>query len=273
MHPVGVVAVGVVGPCVRIINVSGGYDNQTRIPAEPVGVRRERVERRRPGGRPPRVPIVAGGDGHIEDPGPIRRRDLGPRDGFHCQISMVTGVRSGRAVPRNQLHRFQTVIDIHGAITGKKGRRISRQGQPRHLRSVACIVGRAPRGFNRMKVCDGERGRQQEMAAIDARIEQADMGRAAARGRVSGAVPQVVEPLPLLIGGHGIEKLRCLLRAPQFGDAVECDNGTPHSFHGRPDQQHASLRKPQFSRSDRHVLRFGSSAECGDFYRSVPPNR
>ena len=162
------------------------------------------------------------------------------------------------------------MADLYRLAAGEGLRQIPEERQPRHSGAVAVAVIGSPGGFDRMQVSGGERRRKQRMAAVHARIEQADMRHCVVRRPISGPAPQIVEPFLLLVARQGIEEVGGFLWAPQLGDHVERHDGTLHPVGGRVDQQNAAFREFQLSRRRFHPLGSGPPAERGDRGPSIP---
>ena len=111
---------------------------------------------------------------------------------------MVLGIRATGAVMRQQLHRFKAMIDFYGVAAGEVLRQVTGQSQSGHLSAVTVDVVRSPGGLDRMQIVDGKRWREESMTAIDASVEQADMGHIRAFSRESGSSQNFVHPLGLL---------------------------------------------------------------------------
>ena len=231
MHSIGVVGVRVVGPRIGVPYVSCGHDEQARIRTIAVEVHRERIDCRRPGGRTPTIATIPSRYRHPVDPAASRSRDLGPRHRFHRQIPVVTRTRSGNASQRDELDRFETVLNLHRTGTGEEFIQVTHESEARHLRPVTFSVVGAPVGFHSVEVNCIQSGADKRMAAVDAGVEQTRMGRVVGVPRELGSMEEVVEPFGLFIAFQRIEEFRRFLRASQLGNAVERDHGALHASH------------------------------------------
>ena len=121
VHAIGIVGGGVVGPRIRVADVARGHDEQTGIGAVAVEVNRKRINCRRPSGRAPpdldrpeplppsRIPFVRIGAVHFGPSHPL------PPSDNRGDVDLRPGMR----FPRNQLDRFETVLDFYGISSGE----------------------------------------------------------------------------------------------------------------------------------------------------------
>ena len=65
---------------------------------------------------------------------------------------MVTRTRSGHPILRDQLDRFETVIDFHRIGAGEKFVQVTGKGEARHLRPVAVSIVGTPTWFYGVEV-------------------------------------------------------------------------------------------------------------------------
>ena len=164
------------------------------------------------------------------------------------------------------------MIEFQGVAACEERRQVSCKSQPCHSRSVTIGIVSSPTGFNGMQIVGLQRGAKQPMAAIDARVEQTDMGDSFAVGRVLSSSQQVFEPFALFVRPQGIEEVGCLLCTPQFGNAVERDYGASHLIDRRKGQQHCTLQESHLARSHAHSLCLGPLSENVRGGVTIAPN-
>ena len=174
---------------------------------------------------------------------------------------MVTGTRSWHRSPRDELDRFEAVLDVHRTGAGEEFAQVTDESKARHLRPVADGIAGAPTGLHGVQVGCHKSGSDERMATVDTGVEQTRMGRVVGLRRESGSSQEVVEPLGLFVTFQRIEEVRGLFRASQLGNTVERDHGAFHLLHGSAGHHHSAFREDQLSLCHLHALGSGPLAE------------
>ena len=91
------------------------------------------------------------------------------------------------------------MTELHGVVAGQQFGQIPREGQSCHLCSMAVVVVDSPSGLDGVQIGGSEGGLDQRMAAIDPRVQEADMRHFVGAGRISDSSRQLFEPFGLFL--------------------------------------------------------------------------
>ena len=119
---------------------------------------------------------------------------------------MVKWTPTGRAIPRNQLDRFETALEIDGIGVCEQVIQVTGERDARHLYGVPIVVIGTPAGLHGVEVVGVQRRGKNRVPSVDAGVEQARVGRAIAVGRKSGSTQEIFEPLCLFVPLQRIEE-------------------------------------------------------------------
>ena len=186
---------------------------------------------------------------------------------------MVQAVGAVVAALAQELDRLQAVGDLDRAGRLQCRGEVAEQRKPGHPGAVAVAVVGPPARLHRMRV-GGVQGRfDQWMTTVDAGIEQADRGCVRTRCGIAGPLQQVVEPLRLLFGRHGIEEVGGLFGPAQFGDAVQGQHGAFELGRGALDQQYGAFGELDLTLGKGEAKRFCEALEVADGLRPFAADR